>query len=275
MSRYDDPSQGRIHGDVGVTVNADFTLVVDMVSDVAGLPVVVQSRTVGRNGKLFDGAETILTDGLGVTQRQLFNLPDGLLTGIAVGIALDLGAIGEVRVRVGFGTRGGGNELPVMLVDGYIGGGTTILWPVSAPFQSLGYRGKAVHVDGPLAAVGADATLTAPAQTTYEFERLYGALITDATVINRTFAVTLQYGTMVGDMLIATSSAVQAASTTLNYAFYPNLGSAQIAYPNTILAPSGYSLMPPGSVLTTVVYNLQAGDDVGYISIDGYRRFEF
>jgi hypothetical protein len=275
MPLYDLPLSGRVKGEVGVTVNADYVLAVDMMSDVAGLPVTVYYRVVGGAGQLYDGVQVITTDGLAALQQTLFPLPDGIITGVSIGIPGGLGATGEVRCRIGFDTRGGDHAFAPLLIDGYVGGGHYLQWPVGQPNQIASDRGKIVELVGAVAVAGADATLTIGANAVIEPIRLYTGIACDANIANRRMLITATYGGAGAVIPVIASSSTHAAGATVEHTYYSNPGINQINYTTGILGGMGTNMLPGGSVISTAVINIQVGDVVTPITLDGWRRFEF
>src|SRR4030042_967203 len=186
MARFDLPLQGRVYSESGLRVNADYTLILDMMSDVADFPVVLIWRCVGDDGRVAEGVETVVSDGLSATQRMIFNLPAGVLVHLTVGIDANGGDLGEVRARVTLGSRGGANDFGLLLVDGYVGGGASVMWPYAPHGTADAQRGKFMEMIAVAPAAGGNINLQIPLGVHLGVYAASVVLTTDANVANRT-----------------------------------------------------------------------------------------
>jgi hypothetical protein len=275
MAIYDLPISGRTHSDLGVTTNADYSLILDLMSDVAGYPVFIFYRSVANDGRLQDGLQVVTTDGLAARQRTLIALPGGLLTHVSLGIAGDLGATGEVRARVGVGTRGGDNAAFSVLVDGYVGGGDNIQWPIQQLTQVHQGRGKKVDLNGAVPAAGVAATVTVPASWVYDIESISAELATSAVAGTRFNRYGTTNATAAQLYCITQSNTTQAASQTRRWTAATRLGLGGAVGTVEYSVALGAVTLLGGAVLTTITDGLDAGDQWTAMITTGWRKFEF
>lgn len=275
MSRFDLPLSGRVYAEEGLRVNADYTLILDMMSDRGAWPVVITWRAVGDDGHIYEGVETVTSDALAVTQRNIFNLPAGVLVQLTVGVDGDVGDIGEVRARVRLGARGGSNTAGLVLVDGYVGGGAEVSWPYSPNGTADAQLGKYDETYLATGVVGSDIAILQPPGIFLDVRAFSCTLTTDANVANRLVNFSVQtIGTTVQRNITA-NTIVQAASTTVTYHGVTDLGSAAIATGTTVVMPLGHVTLAGGGIGGTNSDLLQVGDQFIDLYIAGYRRFAF
>jgi len=110
-------------------------------------------------------------------------------------------------------------------------------------------------------AAGAEILETVPAGVQWRLIAIHAALVTDATVINRVVALVLDDGANI--FLFTGSSYIQVASQFIHYTFGAFsrqgdtlVGAILCGYPEGIV-------IGPGFRFSTVMVNLQAGDDWG------------
>jgi len=275
MPLYDLPLSARVKGEVGVTVNADFVLAVDLMSDIAGFPVVVFYRVVGPLGQLYDGVHTITTNGLSAQQQTLFPLPAGIISGVSVGMPGGLGAVGEARCRIGFDSRGGDHVFAPVLIDGYVGGGHILQWPVPQPNQVASDRGKYMELQSAVPAAGAEAIITIAAGQIYEPVIVTGQFVASAVAGTRypTFGTTL---VMTGGTVpIGGTNYNVGAGMTRDFTAIRDSGIYSAANPVWPTQTMGSVIILAGYTLQTITNQILAGDQWGAITAIGYRRFEF
>jgi hypothetical protein len=275
MAIYDLPISGRTHSDLGVTTNADYSLILDLMSDVAGYPVFIFYRSVPNDGRLQDGLQVVTTDGLAARQRTLIALPGGLLTHVSLGIAGDLGATGEVRARVGVGTRGGDNAAFSVLVDGYVGGGDNIQWPIQQLTQVHQGRGKKLDLQGAVPAAGAEAVLAVPAGCVYELETVQAILTTSAVAGSREVRFGSTYVTSALDYSFSFTGINHSASNTYIYTAVRLLGNGIQWGVHERIMPMGDISLNGGRSITTLTHLIDVADQWTAISATVWRRFEF
>jgi hypothetical protein len=275
MARFDLPLQGRVYSESGLRVNADYTLVLDMMSDVADFPVILIWRCVGDDGRVAEGVETVVSDGLSVTQRMIFNLPAGVLVHLTVGIDANGGDLGEVRARVTLGSRGGANDFGLLLVDGYVGGGASVMWPYAPHGTADAQRGKWQETINAAPAAGAEHTLLLLAGVYIDITAISAVLITDANVANRLVNFWVATSGLIVVRNASANGIVQAASLTVEYHALAGMGAAAVATATDVVCSMPFITAPSLGEIGTVTDNIQVGDQYSDMWVAGYRRFAF
>jgi hypothetical protein len=127
------------------------------------------------------------------------------------------------------------------------------------------YTGRLVTVASSDPAAGAEISVTVPARTIYKLVGARVALVTDATVSNRTVQLTVDDGTTVFNLFPSPST--QAASLTYNYNFTAGANNATVLNNNVVVGIGQDLLLPSTYRIRTLTNNIQAGDNFGIMTL--------
>lgn len=127
------------------------------------------------------------------------------------------------------------------------------------------YRAFVVTTASADPAAGAEITATVPAGQVWHLLGARVSLVTDATVSTRTLAVTVDDGTTVFNRF--TSPSTQAASLTYGYTLSSGASNATVLNNEVVVGCGQNLLLAGGYRVKTVTNNLQAGDNLGAMTL--------
>lgn len=233
----------------GLYVSPMDSIRVELISQNAGIPVLVKMRYVTPDGEIQYEEETITSAALPSTSLTDYKLGECFLLSIALVSGQSSTQRGRVYASISYSRAFGGPQVAYMhtLVQGYVTTIQRVSWPVIQADYPLNGPGLPVYLTLTGPAAGANFTYTVPNNIRMRVMSLFFHLVTSATVANR--VVTVQ--AIAGGTAVAYSAAqaAQAASSTVNYtaaAGYPSVaagdGSVYIPLPFQYIFQAGMSL---------------------------------
>jgi hypothetical protein len=172
---------------------------------------------------------------------------------------------GTVFVRVALTVNG---NILYSLISGYLWNLHTLSWPTSNLKPAMPDIGTELSITGANPAAGAQCSITVPANTLIEIDRIELPLVTAVAVANRRVHIQIFKSSYL--IYEGISSVDQAASLTRMYHGEPLGANGAANDDNDIVIPipQGIKLLT-GDTVTTTTTNMQAADDFGVPSIYG------
>ena len=167
------------------------------------------------------------------------------------------GEIAHVQMHLGI------NENRItLLTEGPVTVFQGVSWPISQPPSHVSVEGQVTTVLGINQAAGNDIEDTVPNGQTWELLAMNFTLVTDATVADRTVAISIESPS--GEIIRRITGTTQQATETTRYHALPGgTNAAVVANTVTEIALPPKIILPSGSTLMTITANLQAGDNYG------------
>ncbi len=195
------------------------------------------------------------------------------LTDIPLWCTVDINSSGvDGRVYASLALTLNGDVIQV-LASGYLHKLTPLSWPPSITLPPQPLTGSEMIASGANPAAGADATYAFSGNHTYHVVGFWIALVTDATVADRTVYAKFHSNSL-GDVVYQISSVVQAASLTRYYNFFRSTNGVGYSAGSINIVPIPNDIfMRNLDTITVSAVNKQAGDDFGGINLSLRRYF--
>lgn len=251
-----------VRGLAPVYISDDDNLRLRVLNSGAGVAVAVLGRYLTIDGKHLTIAEELTPSTDRLVSTRLVKLAPGWLQNIVVMATAGAPRRGQTWAILELVRGYTGAVIPIgVLVQGYVTETSRLPWPGAAYQDSTEGRGAIRAIVGTDPAAGAESSETVPTNARWRVLNHRIALVTDATVANRTMQILIDDGTNTIYSLAANAN--QPASTTFTYHSFP-AGAAGYASGNTLNVPIPPEIMlMGGSRLRTSTGNLQAGDNYG------------
>lgn len=228
----------------------------------AAAVVVMEGRLVDPDGCMVPLAERHVPNSDRSAASSTFPLREGLLTNVQLRVSSGAAVVGRIAAILEV-VRGQTNAVQPIgtLLQGYVPSASRLAWPGSpiTPFTSG--AGWLRIISGTDPGAGVEISETVPTGARWRLRAFSFALVTSATVANRTPVLTIDDGANV--FFETGSNVAQTATLTAKYR-------AAIGVPLTTFGTTSYNLplpsdlvLPAGARIRTVTGLLQAGDDYG------------
>lgn len=246
----------------GLYITQDDLFRIEFTSSFVPATMEFAARILEPNGTVVYYRQRVRTTATRAPVAAAFDGIEGFLLGFLCVLVVGSGEDEWNYASVGL-SRGNASVTRVfqVLVNGYFDLATPLFWPGGpsrGPTQGTGIL-RQLNASNP--AAGGEVIQLVPESTLWRLVGLEVSLVTDANAANRRFILEARRSTIV--LFAAAASVVQTASTTFRYSVghwgtdSGNLdGRVAVNWPDHVL-------LSAGDVMTTVVANLQAGDDFG------------
>lgn len=242
-------------------ITPDDQLFVSAISMVTGETLNIFWRTLGTDGYIHPGQDTLVMSNVGSSMSKLIPLGEGFLLGIEVSNSLTTTQRGQFHVAVHLwrgGTVTAGSQSALLLQD-YVDAFTAMAWPGGRIISSVEGPGAIRSIVGTQPAAGADISETVPARRRWRIQSFLHQLVTAVAVANRQVQLRITDGT--NTLWLSEVEALQAASLTEVYSWAVGSGTNQTAFQNaTISRTLAAMVLEPGWKIQTVTAAIQAAD---------------
>ena len=244
-------------------IHEDDKLLITFITSQAGVTITARYRLLLPTGEVKIGEHRFVSDATRTPTNTTFGLTEGYLLSLVVFCSTtDIGR-GRFYVRAAIGRSSAAtNDLVETLCAGYLEAQRGLSWPFGTIEPACGGQGNITDATGADPAAGVEWSITVPFGARWRLISVHASLVTDATVANR-FAMINVANTGGLRIFRANSNTAHTASINGLYSFS--------AAPRTVDgANNTFNIgLPPdlwllsGDVISSIVQNLQAGDNWG------------
>lgn len=246
----------------GLYLTDDDHLRLRVLNSGAGVTVTFEGRFINQAGDCRPIVEDLVPTTDRTPSTKLLQLDEGVLLNFSVRPSAGAPRRGQTWVMVELVRGFTGAILPIgVLAQGYVSETERLIWPRGPYPGSTEGRGVLRTIVGTDPAANTESTETVPTNARWRLLNWRIALVTDATVGNRTVQLVIDDGTNAIHLIPAHTT--QPASQTFAYEAF-SIGAAGFAVSNSLFLP-----MPPdlelhgGYRVRTSTGSIQAGDNYG------------
>ena len=246
----------------GIRVEGDDYLLVSSLNTVANVTLTIAGRMILPNGRPQPFRDRHVATADRVAATSTIRLGEGWLQELTTIVEGAAPLLGQTFVRVDLVRGdGAGRNVHATLIQGPVTAFLRAAWPGTPVQTTIGLPGAIRALAGTDPAAGAELAETVPTGARWRFISLRAALVTDATVANRTPVLTFDNG--VTPFAGAGGSFKQAASHTYTY-HYADLGASHAqSIAGVMVTTPANLILPAGFRIRTLTGGIVAGDNWG------------
>lgn len=228
----------------------------------AGVALQLEGRLLTPDGEIIPIAGPMVTTTDRLAQTATHAIGAGWIQGLQVRATAGSPRVGQcfVVVELVRGQTGAFQSLGTLL-QGYVTDTTPLAWPGTPLRPSAEGPGVIRSITGTDPAAGAEWSETVPTNARWRLFGVTAPLVTDATVANREFVLTIDDGAAI--VAEVPAGTVQAASLTRRYSFLRNVQRGVGVSDDTIGGPVPDAILMGGYRIRSVTINLAGGDNWG------------